>query len=143
MVPKASTPHVARVRSSALSSSSAGSGLLQLVQSVVRQQMKVPATAAEDKSEEEEEGEREVGELKRAKMTLPTLESWYNNQYPKGRSTYYVRPPSFLAFGIKTKFEIHCGRHVWMVPLGGRGQQEVRQEGAFEDTAARRHRGGL
>ena len=34
-------PHVARVRSSALSSSSAGSGLLQLVQSVVRQLMKV------------------------------------------------------------------------------------------------------
>ena len=95
MVPKASTPHVARVRSSALSSSAAGSGLLQLVQSVVRQLMKVPAAAAEDKSEEEENGGLEVGEMKKAKMTLPTLESWYNNQYPKGRSTYHVRAFSF------------------------------------------------
>ena len=57
--------------------------------------MKVPA-AAEEKSEEEEEGEQEVHELKRAKMTLPTLESWYNNQYPKERSTYQVNVQSFL-----------------------------------------------
>ena len=58
--------------------------------------MKVPAAAAEDKSEEEEDGEQEVRELKRAKMTLPTLASWYNNQYPKGRYTYHVLPQSFL-----------------------------------------------
>ena len=56
--------------------------------------MKIPA-AAEEKSEEED-GEQEVRELKRAKMTLPTLESWYNNQYPKGRSTYQVNVQSFL-----------------------------------------------
>ena len=86
--------------------------------------MKVPAVAAEEKSEEED-GEQEVRELKRAKMTLPTLESWYNNQYPKGRYTYHVRPQSFLLCLTKIQCESHSGRYMRMVPLGGRGQQEV------------------
>ena len=87
--------------------------------------MKVPVAAAEDKSEEEEDGEQEVRELKRAKMTLPTLASWYNNQYPKGQYTYHVRPQSFLLCLTKIQCESHSGRHMWMIPLGGRGQQEV------------------
>ena len=86
MSARGAMPHVARVRSAALSSSAAGSGLLQLVQSVVRQLMRV---TAEDNSADE----REV-ELKRAKMTLPTLDAWYNNQYPRGgKKSRVSRPP--------------------------------------------------